>query len=133
MNACFADTYYFIALLFENDEAHDTALALTTRLSGRVFTSAWVITEFADAMAAPGRRVQFLPFLDFIRSNPLVTIVPPDQSLLERGVTLYSKRPDKGWSLTDCISFVIMQEHGLTDALTGDHHFKQAGFTALMG
>jgi len=47
-------------------------------------------------------------------------------------VELYAERPDKGWSLTDCISFVVMRQQGITQALTGDHHFEQAGFTALL-
>jgi predicted nucleic acid-binding protein len=51
---------------------------------------------------------------------------------LQRGFDLFSKRPDKEWSLTDCISFVVMQEHGVTDALTTDRHFAQAGFTMLL-
>jgi hypothetical protein len=46
--------------------------------------------------------------------------------------TLYFQRRDKEWSLTDCISFTVMSDEGLTDALTGDHHFEQAGFTALL-
>jgi len=45
---------------------------------------------------------------------------------------MYQRRPDKNWSLTDCISFVVMQDHGITEALTGDHHFEQAGFVALL-
>jgi predicted nucleic acid-binding protein len=52
--------------------------------------------------------------------------------LFDAGLELYSRRPDKEWSLTDCISFVVMEEHGLTEALTTDHHFEQAGFTALL-
>jgi predicted nucleic acid-binding protein len=52
--------------------------------------------------------------------------------LFERGLSLYSRRPDKDWSLTDCISFVVMEEHGLRDVLTADHHFQQAGFTILL-
>ncbi len=130
MNACFADTYFFIALLFENDEAHEQAKAI--ELSGQIFTSAWVLTEVADALATPGRRERFLPLLKFLTDNPLVTIVPAEQGLFDRGVALYDQRPDKSWSLTDCISFIIMQDHGLRDALTGDHHFEQAGFNLLM-
>ena len=68
-----------------------------------------------------------------MRADPLVTIVPSDPALLDRGIALYDQRPDKSWSLTDCISFVIMQDHDLLDALTGDHHFEQAGFNVLMG
>lgn len=132
MTACFADTFFFIALLFEDDEAHASAQALAASLPGRMYTSTCVMTELADAMAIPGRRERFQPFLQFLRDNPLVTILPPDQALFDRGVALYAQRPDKAWSLTDCISFVIMQEQGLHDALTGDHHFEQAGFRALM-
>jgi uncharacterized protein len=132
MTACFADTFFLIALLFENDEAHAQAQALAAELPGGMVTSGWVLTELADALALPGRRERFLPFLQFLRANPLVTIVPMDQTLFDRGTALYDQRPDKAWSLTDCISFVIMQDQGLTDALTGDHHFEQAGFHALM-
>ena len=48
----------------------------------------------------------------------------------ERGLALYRARPDKAWSLIDCISFMVMTERGITEALTGDHHFEQAGFRA---
>lgn len=80
MSACFADTYFFIALLFENDEAHAEAQARANSLSGRLYTTTWVLTEVADAMATPGRRERFLPFLQFLRSNPLATILPGDQA-----------------------------------------------------
>jgi uncharacterized protein len=132
MTACFGDSYFFIALLFENDDAHATAQKWATNLPGRLYTSVWVLTEVADALSMPGRREGFGPFLQFLRNNPLVTIVPAEQTLFDRGVAMYDQRPDKVWSLTDCISFVIMQDHGLRDALTGDHHFEQAGFNVLM-
>ena len=132
MNACFADTFFFIALVFENDEAHADAQALAANLSGQIYTSMWVLTEVADAMAVPGRREGFLPLLRFLRANALVTIVPFDHALFDRSITLYDQRADKAWSLTDCVSFIIMEEHGLIDALTGDHHFEQAGFKAMM-
>lgn len=69
MNACFADTFFFIALLFENDEAHPKAQAVAAELAGRVYTSGWVLTEVGDALAVPGRRERFLPFLQFLRGN----------------------------------------------------------------
>ena len=132
MTACFGDSYFFIALLFENDDAHAEAQKWAADLSGRLHTSMWVLTEVADALALPGRRQRFLPFLRFLQCNPLVTIVPPEQTLFDRAALLYDQRPDKAWSLTDCTSFIIMQDHGLRDALTGDHHFEQAGFNVLM-
>jgi predicted nucleic acid-binding protein len=67
-----------------------------------------------------------------LRSESTVKIIPSNAELFAAGVKLYAERPDKEWSLTDCISFVIMQQEGLSDALTGDRHFEQAGFRALL-
>jgi len=67
-----------------------------------------------------------------LQNDPEVTIVPASADLWQRGVTLFAGRPDKDWSLTDCISFVVMQERGLTAALTADRHFEHAGFVALL-
>jgi uncharacterized protein len=63
---------------------------------------------------------------------PDITIIASQRELLAAGFSLYSQRPDKDWSLTDCISFVVMQREGITEALTGDHHFEQAGFSILL-
>jgi hypothetical protein len=65
-------------------------------------------------------------------ADPDVTIVPCDQGLLEAAIELFSHRPDKRWSLTDCTSFVVMEREGIAEALTGDHHFEQAGFVPLL-
>jgi uncharacterized protein len=64
--------------------------------------------------------------------DPNVLIVPPGIDLFEEGLALYQRRPDKDWSLTDCISFVVMERQQIRHALTGDHHFEQAGFVALL-
>lgn len=132
MSVLFADTFYYIALLSPTDNAHASAVAFTSGFDGRMVTTAWVLTELADGMAAPGNRQVFTAFLAMLRSNPEVTIIPPDAALFEAGLVLYTNRPDKEWSLTDCISFVVMQREGISDALTGDHHFEQAGFRALL-
>jgi uncharacterized protein len=132
MNAAFADTYYYLAFLSESDAAHEDALRLSRALASRTVTTAWVLTEVADALASPELRSLFLTLYQRLRDNPKVTIVPPSEELFEQGVRLFARRPDKSWSLTDCISFAVMQQHGLTDALTGDHHFEQAGFRVLL-
>jgi predicted nucleic acid-binding protein len=67
-----------------------------------------------------------------LRHDPKVMILPSDNQLFQKGVHLYASRPDKEWSLTDCISFVVMTQQRLTEALTGDRHFEQAGFRALL-
>ena len=67
-----------------------------------------------------------------MRSDGRINLISTSRELTQRGIDLYLARPDKSWSLTDCISFVIMNEQELTDALTADRHFEQAGFTALL-
>jgi hypothetical protein len=61
-----------------------------------------------------------------------VTVVNADRALFEAGLDLYDKRPDKDWSLTDCISFLVMQRDQIDQALTADRHFRQAGFSTLL-
>ena len=132
MKACFADTYYFLALLNARDEAHEQAVALAGSLRRPILTTTWVLTEVADGLAeTPGRTV-FPDFLARLRGDRRTTVAGTTDILFEGGVRLYAGRPDKEWSLTDCISFIVMESNGLTEALTADHHFEQAGFEILM-
>ncbi len=94
-------------------------------------TTEWVLVEVADALAAPAARGVAADFLRAVRTDPLFTVVGYDPAVFDRGFQLYAARPDKGWSLTDCVSFGVMTDHGLTTALTADHHFFQAGFRAV--
>lgn len=132
MSTAFADTYYYLALLNPADEDHDRAVALSREYRAGQLTTAWVLTEVADALASPPQRERFPVFLAQLRESPCVTIVPPSLNLFDRAVQLYATRPDKAWSLTDCVSFSVMRERGIRDALTADHHFEQAGFRSLL-
>lgn len=133
MKPCFGDTFFFLALLIERDEAHERAVETLTTLQRELYTTTWVLTELGDAMSStPGARSAFASFLQFLRCHPKITIVPTTDELFDRGVDLYRNRPDKSWSLTDCISFRVMEENQIADALTGDHHFEQAGFVAML-
>lgn len=132
MNAWFADSFYFLALRTREDESHDRAVGILKGLSNELVTTVWVLTEVADGLAPARNRAGFGRLLEVLRHNSSVTILPTDQAVFEEGVQLYVARPDKDWSLTDCISFVVMRERRITEALTGDHHFEQAGFTALL-
>jgi predicted nucleic acid-binding protein len=132
MTRCFADTSYYIALVSADDDAHGRAAAYTAAFDGSIVTTAWVLNELANHLAKPPNRALFLEMLRDMRSDERVTIIPMSEDLFERGVALYGERLDKEWSVTDCVSFIVMREHGLTEALTGDHHFEQAGFTALL-
>ena len=131
MNAVFGDTFYFIALLSPDDEAHTQAVEYSRRIDGLV-TTEWVLLELADGLAdTPNRRI-FKATRDALFADPPAVVVRLDMELHRKAIELYNQRTDKEWSLTDCVSFVVMQEHGLTEALTGDHHFEQAGFVALL-
>ncbi|MCH7871705.1 MAG: type II toxin-antitoxin system VapC family toxin [Planctomycetes bacterium] len=132
MTRYFADSFYYLALLNPRDEAHRRAAEFTREIERPVVTTAWILTEVGDALAAPQQRPAFVDLVDDLRVDPEVEIVPPTADLFHRGIVLFRDRPDKHWSLTDCISFVVMRERGLTDALTGDHHFEQGGFRALL-
>ena len=86
----------------------------------------------ADAMSHPSNRRLVVDFLTRLRVAARTTIIPLSDELSAEGLRLFADRPDKNWSLTDCVSFVVMQDEGLTEALTGDGHFEQAGFKALL-
>jgi predicted nucleic acid-binding protein len=132
MKEVFADTFYFIALLSPSDLAYERTRTITAGQTPRLVTTAWVLMELANTLSMRHTRAGFVNTFDALRSNPMAVVLGPDQRLYDKGVELYRARPDKDWSLTDCISFVVMQERKMTDALTGDHHFEQAGFRALL-
>ena len=132
MTRVFADTYFFLAILNEKDDSRARALALANSLRCPMTTTAWVLAELADGLADTAGRVLFAPFVARLKSDPRSSVIPPSETLFDRGIELYTSRPDQQWSLTDCISFVVMTDLGISDALTGDHHFEQAGFRALL-
>jgi uncharacterized protein len=132
MNRRFADTFFLIALLSERDEAHERALTYARDSSSKLVTTRWVLAEFADGYATTGYRLAAAESIQAIVEHPDSIVVPTTDEWFSRGLALYQSRPDKNWSLTDCISFLVMKEMEIQEALTADHHFEQAGFTALL-
>jgi predicted nucleic acid-binding protein len=132
MTAIFTDTLFYIALLARDDKAHDRAVAAAEARRGQFVTTEWVLTEVADAFSDPSHRSRFVQLLELLKADPDTEIVSASGSYFELGADLYASRSDKAWSLTDCISFVVMTERAISEALTGDHHFEQAGFRALL-
>ena len=128
----FGDTFYYLALLSASDVAHARAVAVGSQSPLAVVTSAGVIQELADGLAKPPGRAGLLRLLSALEADPHTAIIDPSAELWRRGIELYRSRLDKEWSLTDCVSFEIMRELGITEALTGDHHFEQAGFIAIL-
>ena len=132
MTEMFADSFYYIAMLNAADRAHAGAMTASATLFRPAVTTVWVLVEVADALCAPAVRGKTHRFLQSLRSHATTTVIADLEPWLTRGLALYARRPDKAWSLTDCISFEVMAERGITDALTADHHFTQAGFLALL-
>jgi len=132
MKAVFADTAYYLALINPDDRLHGAAVRRSRERRGLVVLTGFILVELADGLSHMNQRRNFISLLANLRGDPHVQVIPVSEDLFERGVELYSRRADKDWSLTDCISFVVMKDYGLDEALTHDRHFAQAGFRPLL-
>jgi predicted nucleic acid-binding protein len=128
----FADSSFWIALVDESDQFHERAVASSLKLVGRVLTTQAVLLETANTFSRPAWRERAISLIEHLRARDDIEIAPLSDATWSRGWTLYRDRPDKSWSLTDCISFQTMQERGIQEALAADAHFRQAGFIALL-
>ncbi|HVX83419.1 MAG TPA: PIN domain-containing protein [Phycisphaerae bacterium] len=131
MKTYFADTSFLIALSSPTDGLHVRAVDNAKRPL-RLVTSQWVPAEFLAAFSGTADRVRAGEVAAGLGQKKDGTVVPASEEWFLRGLALYRSRPDKEWSLVDCISFEIMRELGIQEALTGDRHFEQAGFVALL-
>lgn len=137
MKQVFADTGYWIALFHLRDEFHSLARSLDQSLREQnvfIVTSEFVLNEvlaFFSRFNATVRK-QIADFVLQIKEHPYITVHPSPSELFYRAVTLYRDREDKQWSLTDCHSFLIMEDLGIMNALAHDKHFEQAGFRILL-
>ena len=135
MNAVFADAGYWIALFNPRDQLHAKAISVSTTLQGRsIVTSQMVLTEFLNHYAALGQpfRQRAVQVVRSLQDNVDVEVVPQTDAQFAAALTLYAQRPDKEWGITDCASFLTMQERGITEALAYDDHFYQASFIPLL-
>jgi uncharacterized protein len=131
----FADTGYWIALLNPTDELHIQAHSLARELEGsRIVTTEMVLVELLNHLGSKGHHLRqaSAAFVEQLRAAPNVSIAPQTPLQFTNAFRLYSKRLDKDWSLTDCSSFLLMQQNKITDALAHDVHFQQAGFKTLL-
>jgi predicted nucleic acid-binding protein len=129
----FLDTAYVQARVDRRDQFHRAALAIQGRLrdASQVWTTEAVLIEIGNALAAANRD-DAVRFIEQCYHTANIRVGPVTTGLLLEALELYRTRPDKGWGLTDCISFVVMRTNGLIEALTSDHHFRQVGFRALL-
>ncbi len=131
----FADASFYIALANPRDQYHEQAVERAIDLEKEnvhlVITRA-ILLEIGDALANPRYRKAVAVLLESLEKDPRVEIIPLSEQLYHRAFELFKQRPDKAWGLVDCISFIVMQDRGITDALTADDHFRQAGFIPLL-
>lgn len=135
MKTVFADTGYWVALLNPYDELHKRASHVSQSFGQIcIVTSEMVLVELLNYYAERGTPIReaAAKLARKLQDNPNVVVVPQTSIQYTKGLDFYADRSDKGWSHTDCCSFKIMQEQEMTEALTYDKHFEQAGFLALL-
>lgn len=131
----FLDTAYVYALVSPRDQWHTQALKWQQKIIAEnrpLLTTQFILAEIADGLSAVKFRRQAAQAIRTLETNSLVEIVPVSSELFAETLDFYEKRNDKSWGFTDCSSFVVMTQRGLTDALTVDDDFRQAGFRALL-
>ena len=137
MSKIFVDTSGWASLFDPKDKYHSQANAIykTFREPGtRLITTNYIIAELAALLTSPLRisRNRIVNYIDGLRTSELVDLLHIDEFIENRAWKLFKNRDDKEWSLVDCSSFVLMTQYEITDALTNDHHFEQAGFVRLL-
>jgi predicted nucleic acid-binding protein len=131
----FLDSAYSIALSAPRDDLHLQAIALADDLQAartRLLTTRAVALEIGNALAGKQHRRASVRLLQSLDADPRVEIIPLSDDLYAKAFVLYMTWADKEWGITDCISFVAMRDRGITEALTSDEHFRQAGFEVLL-
>jgi predicted nucleic acid-binding protein len=135
MKAVFADTSYWIALLYPPDHLHVKVTSMSREISTmRLVTSEMVLTELLNTFSngSPIMRSIAVHAVEDARKGDAVIVLPQTSEQFTKALERYKRSADKNWSLTDCSSFQIMETERITAALTHDHHFVQAGFEALL-
>ena len=130
MATYFADTSFWIALSSRRDQYHSRAVEwheFVMRTGSKIITTEAILWEWLNALADASTRSIAAEGHRRAHADSRVEVVRFEPELSAAAVSLYGSRTDKDWSLTDCLSFVVMQRRGISDALTTDHHFEQAG------
>jgi uncharacterized protein len=132
VNPAFADTFYWVALIHRKDASHQAVLNFSRGFRSLLVTTDEVLTEvLAFCSAEEALRKDAGKAVRRILSAAGVRVIPQSRQGFLDGLDLYEARPDKGYSLADCISMQTMRREGIGDVLTNDRHFEQEGFRAI--
>lgn len=135
MKKIFADTFYWAALLNPKDQWRPSAKSFeTSNQHAKLVTTESVMTELLNYFSEFGAEMRkaVVETVRDILVDPHVTYVSSSPKVFLEALELYERRPDKGYSLTDCISMLQMRESNVDEILTHDIHFEQEGFTILL-
>ncbi|MEL6438995.1 MAG: type II toxin-antitoxin system VapC family toxin [Cyanobacteria bacterium J06621_8] len=135
MAEVFLDTSFAIALSSITDQNHAKAVEIAGQIETdkiTLVTTQAILLEIGNALSKKRYREAAIQLLEALETDPTVKVILLTNSLYKSAFNLFKQREDKEWGLVDCISFIVMQERGITEALTADSHFQQAGFRALL-
>ena len=135
MDKVFIDTAAWLALINKDDEFHKKAKDVRENLikdKTILVTTNQVIIEVANSLSKSLFRESAIKLIESIEMSRNIRVIYVEQESYTRAWKTYKKMSDKAWSLTDCISFVVMEDEGVQKAFTTDHHFEQAGFIKLL-
>jgi len=123
------DTSGLLCCYHAGEPQHADAVTFFNAATARL-THSYVLAEFIALCQARGlNRIRVLDFSADLLDSPHVEVVWVDETLHRSALTLLQERLDKTYTLCDAVSFVLMRERGIAEALTTDHHFEQEGFT----
>ena len=132
MNLVFLDTGYVLALELANDQNHravtDHWRGLATGVLPPLVTTSYVFDEIVTFFNARGHHEKAIEVGNNLLRSTAIKMVHVDEELLELGWQYLARHQDKRYSLTDCVSFVVMERLAIATAFTIDRHFEQAGF-----
>ena len=135
MRRVFADAHYWVALINDQDQSHAAAKAVSKALhGGTIVTTEEALTEVLAFFCERGQHLRQMVSATIrgINANPMIHVAPQSHQSFLDGLALFEARPDKGYSLTDCISMLTMRREGIAEILTHDDHFTQEGFVKLL-
>ncbi len=131
----FLDASYAIALSSPKDQYHQQSIYLANLIENnktKMITTRAVLIEIGNSLAKSKYRQACVELITSIENDKTIEIIPVSEQLIQRSFELFRQRMDKEWGITDCISFIVMKDYAISDALSTDDHFRQAGFNALL-
>jgi len=129
----FADTSFYQALLNPTDRWHDSAVLFSETYAGTIVTTEYVLVELGALLSHRSLRRIYVEFVQQTQADPDTLVLPASGNHFANGFRLFTMRHDKNWSMTDCISFAVMEHMGIKEAVSCDKHFEQAGYRPLLG